>query len=269
MAEESTLDDFLTGTTSNVLSDSKGAASAPQVVARPKLKKIKRAKIRPSSDIPPAPQKVNPDEFTSSIAVQPDNISSDESIRNTNILETSQAVENPIKEEEILNTSLVTAADAQNMTALDSENSYALDEIPPELDYAMDDSIEDEYIDNGNYVKKSAIYLVSFIFLFIGLLLGKIFFSEKKIENRGLEGVVANPDTPAGRPRCGLTDKNQACIFYVLNWYKQELNGRDFYKLAAQLTGREEYMIESENMHYANVKIKPGHFAQLNIPALK
>jgi len=269
MAEDNTLDDFLAATKPNNVSGSEEAVSVSQVVARPKLKKIKRAKIRPSSDIPPAPQKVNSDEFTSSIAVQPDNISSDESIKNENIFETSQAVENPITEEEIQNTSLVTAADAQNMTALDNENSYALDELPPELDYAMDDDIGDEYLDNGNYIKKSAVYLVAFIFLFIGLLMGKIFFSEKKIENRGLEGVVANPDTPSGRPRCGLTDKNQACIFYVLNWYKQELNGRDFYKLAAQLTGREEYMIESENMHYANVKIKPGHFAQLNIPALK
>ena len=83
------------------------------------------------------------------------------------------------------------------------------------------------------------------------------------------KGVVTNPDVPSGRPRCGLTDKSQACVFYLMNWYKQELNGRDFYKLAAQLTGREEYMIETDNLRYATVKIKPGHFAQLNIPALK
>jgi hypothetical protein len=54
-----------------------------------------------------------------------------------------------------------------------------------------------------------------------------------------------------------------------MNWYKQELNGRSFYKLAAQLTGREEHMIETENIRYSLVKIAPGHFAQLNIPALK
>ena len=82
-------------------------------------------------------------------------------------------------------------------------------------------------------------------------------------------GVVTNPDVPAGRPRCGLTDKSQACVFYLMNWYKQELNGRDFYRLAAELTGREEYMIETDNLRYANMKIKPGNIAQLNIPALK
>ena len=54
-----------------------------------------------------------------------------------------------------------------------------------------------------------------------------------------------------------------------MNWYKQELTGRDFYKLAAQLTGREEYMIETENLRYSTVKIKPGAIVQLNIPALK
>jgi hypothetical protein len=54
-----------------------------------------------------------------------------------------------------------------------------------------------------------------------------------------------------------------------MNCYKQELTGRDFFKLAATLTGREEYMIETENLRYATTKIKPGAFAQLNIPALK
>lgn len=269
MAEENALDDFLTDTTSNGLSASNGDTVAPQMAMRPKLKKIKRAKIRPASDIPAAPQKVSPDDISSPSVTPLNDMVSGESVKNENIEEAVPAAELHVTEKEVQATSLVTVADAQNMTAMDNENLYVVDELPPELDYTMDNGIGEEYLDNGSYIKKSAVYLVAFIFLFIGLLFGKIFFSEKKIENRGLEGVVANPDTPSGRPRCGLTDKNQACIFYVLNWYKQELNGRDFYKLAAQLTGREEYMIESENMHYANVKIKPGHFAQLNIPALK
>ena len=143
-----------------------------------------------------------------------------------------------------------------------------MDALPPELDY-VDENMEEDFVPDVGYVKKSMVYIVAGICLLGGLFIGKAFFAEQKIENYGLEGVVANPDVPAGRPRCGLTDKSQACIFYMLNWYKQELNGRDFYKLAAQLTGREEYMIETDNLRYANVKIKPGHFAQLNIPALK
>lgn len=263
MAEDNALDDFLTGAASTDF-----ANQGNELSPRPKLKKIKRAKVRPTSDIPPAPEKIAVAEVNLT-----ENITHlDETVEdNTLVNNMSEAapVETTSIEENTANTSLVTAATAQDLTTADNEHSYMLNELPPELDYVADEGGEDEYFDTGNYVKKSAIYVVASVFLFVGLVVGKIFFSEQKIENRGLEGIVTNPDTPAGRPRCGLTDKNQACIFYILNWYKQELNGRDFYKLAAQLTGREEYMIESENMHYANVKIKPGHFAQLNIPALK
>lgn len=165
---------------------------------------------------------------------------------------------------------IIKAVDAQNLTAgAEYDSSYILDGLPPELDYGVDEDIEDTYADNGSYVKKKLLFIASGLCLIIGLFAGKAMFSSQKVENYGLEGVVTNPDVPSGRPRCGLTDKSQACVFYLMNWYKQELNGRDFYKLAAQLTGREEYMIETDNLRYATVKIKPGHFAQLNIPALK
>ena len=96
-------------------------------------------------------------------------------------------------------------------------------------------------------MKKNILVAVSAICLILGLFIGKTLFSSQKVEKHGLEGVVINEDVPAGRPRCGLTDKSQACVFYLMNWYKQELNGRDFYKLAAQLTGSEDYMIETDN----------------------
>lgn len=267
MAEDNALDDFLTGAVSTDLTNQPNEQQV--TTPRPKLKKIKRAKIRPVSDIPQAPEKVVSSETTFTEAIEQLNETMADTPVERDISEAMPAETADVEESTTPNTSLVTAATAQDLTASHNENSYMLNELPPELDYAVDDGAEDEYFDTGNYVKKSAIYIVASVFLFVGLIIGKIFFSEQKIESRGLEGIVTNPDTPSGRPRCGLTDKNQACIFYILNWYKQELNGRDFYKLAAQLTGREEYMIESENMHYANVKIKPGHFAQLNIPALK
>lgn len=269
MAEDNALDDFLTGSTSQGLANNDTGQAIQQAPLRPKLKKIKRAKIRPALDFPSAPEKVVSDQDNVSEIKESQPLVSEDISDEKTLSEEINVNANPQVEETLPQTSLVTAATAQNITTENVENSYILDELPPELDYAMDENTEDEYLDTSNYVKKSAVYIVAFIFLFIGLFVGKTFFSEKKIENLGLEGIVTNPDVPSGRPRCGLTDKNQACIFYVLNWYKQELNGRDFYKLAAQLTGREEYMIESENMHYANVKIKPGHFAQLNIPALK
>lgn len=288
---------------------------------RPKLRKIKRPKIRPMSDIPAAPAKIMPqaarmsENTVGNIAASPaagytgtefsasgtseippltaeteiktapnpnanertgsfaDDTQTRESSASTEI-ETrsgdSGVLENDLHEELKQSTEIVKAVDAKNLAAgAEYDSSYILDGLPPELDYAVDEDIEDTYADNGSYVKKKLLFIASGLCLIIGLFAGKAMFSSQKVENYGLEGVVTNPDVPSGRPRCGLTDKSQACVFYLMNWYKQELNGRDFYKLAAQLTGREEYMIETDNLRYATVKIKPGHFAQLNIPALK
>jgi hypothetical protein len=57
--------------------------------------------------------------------------------------------------------------------------------------------------------------MVAVLCLFIGLYIGKALFSSETVENYGLEGVVTNPDVPAGRPRCGLTERSQACVFYL------------------------------------------------------
>ncbi len=221
------------------------------VVNRPKLRKIKRPKVRTVIETPPPPKKEELLEDTAhSLNVNNDNMQEMEDVNYTN-----------------QGTDLITTSDANNISANNEyDNQYVLDGLPPELDYVIDDSIDEN---TSGYVKKNVLVVCCILFLFVGVFVGKTLFSSKSVEKQGLEGVVINDDVPAGRPRCGLTDKSQACVFYLMNWYKQELNGRDFYKLAAQLTGREEYMIETDNLRYATVKIKPGHFAQLNIPALK
>ena len=56
---------------------------------------------------------------------------------------------------------------------------------------------------------------------------------------------------------------------YVMNPQRRELDGRDFYDLAAQLTERQRFTIETSNMRYAGVKIRPGEIAQINIPPLQ
>lgn len=250
--EDNNLDSFLKGLDDAPTAEDSPVSNTqpqnPQGFTHPKLKKIKRPKIHPTSDVPPAPAKVVPNE---------------EPI-------TEEALETPA-EESALGTSLVTATDAQDLVReSDFNNSYVLDGLPPELDYTSDEDdggYEPAYSDSRAMLKKLVLTAVSC--LVIGILLGGIFFSSKAEEKQGLEGVVLNADVPQGRARCGLTESSQACIFYIMNWYKQELTGRDFYKLAAQLTGREEYMIETENLRYATVKIKPGAIVQLNIPALK
>ena len=211
---------------------------------RPKLKKIKRPKIRPMPI-------------------------TDVATDNADVIQTVNNVEKePLEvKDDVSSMSIVTANEAQNLVT--NDNQYVLDNLPPDLDYLDEGAGNNVFIDSSNYTKKSFAYMMAIFCLFIGLYVGKTLFSSETIENYGLEGVVTNPDVPTGRPRCGLTDKSQACVFYLMNWYKQELNGRDFYRLAAELTGREEYMIETDNLRYASMKIKPGNIAQLNIPALK
>lgn len=261
---------------------------------RPKLKKIKRPKIRPTVDIPQAPEKVMPSfqETTAAIqavAAEENNFATPVNHDEQNFdvpEETSVSAQNDSiqvsddnisaqnigdnQSENAQGNSLVRAKDAQYMTSStdNSELAFSLDDLNNDFEYDEDDD-EEILQEDTSYIKKNVMYIAAGICLFVGLFIGKALFSSQTIENHGLEGIVANPDVPAGRPRCGLTDKSQACVFYLMNWERQELNGRDFYKLAAYFTGREEYMIETENLRYATVKIKPGDFAQLNIPALK
>ena len=222
----------------------------------PKLKKIKRPKIRPASDIPAAPQKASP--IKEEAPVQQEKAA-------PTLADEDREAETSVSP---TGTQLMTATAAQDITSNRvSDNSYILEDLPPELDYITDDNGSAIYTESSSSIKKlAAISILCFLF---GVFIGSFFFSSKTEEKHGLEDVVLNPDVPQGRARCGLTEKSQACIFYVMNCYKQELTGRDFYKLAATLTGREEYVIESENLRYSAVKIKPGAFAQLNIPALK
>lgn len=224
--------------------------------SRPKLRKFKRPKIGQMPGAPVAPEKEAGVEEVNFVEAPLEN---SESVDISNVNSDQQESHND----------LITSAEANEIAQAQSfENSYPLDDMPSELDYESDDYFDDN--DNlDGYVKKNVLVVAGIVCLFLGMFVGKALFSSKKIEQHGLEGVVINQDVPSGRPRCGLTDKSQACVFYLMNWYKQELNGRDFYKLAAQLTGREEYMIETDNLRYATIKIKPGHFAQLNIPALK
>lgn len=264
------------------------------VPGHPKLRKIKRPKIRPAVDIPAAPAKVMPsfqDERNESSAIKQAEVSIS-STQNHQDVSTSIDTEVPPIEDDTSTvasasdtdavvtsstekqqgTDLIRSQDAQALAAntSNSDLSFSLDDLSNDFDYDEDDAGDEEILqEDTSYVKKNILYIAAGICFFVGLFIGKTLFATQTIENHGLEGIVANPDIPAGRPRCGLTDKSQACVFYLMNWEKQELNGRDFYKLAAYFTGREEYMIETENLRYATVKIKPGDFAQLNIPALK
>ena len=104
--------------------------------------------------------------------------------------------------------------------------------------------------------------------LVIGMLAGKLFFTQSTVVRNGLQGVVVNAEVPRGRARCGIAERSQGCVLYVMNPQRQEMTAKDFYDIASQMTGRQRFMIETGNMRYANSKIKPGDIVQLNIPPL-
>ena len=117
-------------------------------------------------------------------------------------------------------------------------------------------------------LKNKTILLLMGISALFGLFVGSSGFSGSESSKHGLDWVVANPDVPAGRSRCGLVDQHQGCVLYIMNPEKRNVTGKDFYSVAAKWTKRERYQIETGNMHYGSKQVKPGHIAQINIPPL-
>ncbi len=118
------------------------------------------------------------------------------------------------------------------------------------------------------YLTKKILILLGAVLFFLGIICAKLLLSDSKVVRNGLQGVVVNAEVPKGRARCGVAERTQGCVLYIMNPQRQELNARDFYDLAAQMTGRQRFVIETGNMRYANTKIRPGDIAQLNIPPL-
>ena len=121
----------------------------------------------------------------------------------------------------------------------------------------------------GGLYTNLAVIAAAFVGLIFGIFISKTFLASPTTVQNGLQGVVVNAEVPRGRARCGVAERTQGCVLYIMNPQGQDLSGRDFYDLAAQLTGRQKFMIETGNMRYAGVKIRPGAIAQLNIPQLQ
>lgn len=119
-----------------------------------------------------------------------------------------------------------------------------------------------------DYLTRNVLLIIGAVLFFMGIVSGKLFFTESKVVRNGLQGVVFNPEVPKGRARCGVAERSQGCVLYIMNPQRQELNAKDFYDLASQMTGRQRFVIETGNMRYSNAKIRPGDIVQLNIPPL-
>ena len=152
-------------------------------------------------------------------------------------------------------------------------NSATVKSKPEETPHFIDDAeLDAEFgMHQGQlpaFLTKNVLILMAVVLFLAGFTIAKLFFTDQKIVRNGLQGVVVNPEVPQGRARCGIAEKTQGCVLYIMNPQRQELNARDFYDLASQLTGRQRFVIETGNMRYSNVKIRPGDIVQLNIPPL-
>ncbi|MDD4519971.1 MAG: hypothetical protein EOM53_01125 [Alphaproteobacteria bacterium] len=107
------------------------------------------------------------------------------------------------------------------------------------------------------------------IFLF-GIVFGSILFggSSSPLPSTGLQGVVQNKDIVSGRSRCGIAERGDGCILYLMNSTRREKRGSSFYEEAARLTGVPQYSISMANVQYAETIIRPGYIAKINIPPL-
>ena len=156
-------------------------------------------------------------------------------------------------------------------TRREQKDFYAQETTQPQ--YLDEESYQDELYGPRTsaaptWLNTKVFVLITIIALFIGIVVGKFLFAESKVVRNGLQGVVANGEVPRGRARCGVAERSQGCVLYIMNPQRQEMRAKDFYDFAAQMTGRQRFMIETGNMRYANSKIKPGDIVQLNIPPL-
>lgn len=153
--------------------------------------------------------------------------------------------------------------DSKNNQVYEQGNRYITDE---DL-YPQERFIDTLMVDNMFTVK--GVTLIAVLMLILGILFAKVIFGGKTVVKDGLQGVVVNAEVPRGRARCGVAERTQGCVLYIMNPQRRDLQGRDFYDLASQLTGRQRFVVETGNMRYSSVKVRPGDIAQINIPPLQ
>ncbi len=219
---------------------------------RPRLKKVKKPikKIQPQMQDSIAAKQAK---------IAQKNVATFSNDANTNPFQ-QKSVNTPQKIDPF-NVNIVTN-NSQNNRALSNNNDYTPQFINDENDY------DNVYSSSETSQDKKMLIIATVIAFVIGFAVARMFGGEQKIVHSGLQEVVLNGEVPQGRARCGKAPAGQGCVLYIMNPQRQELSARDFYDLAAQLTGRQRFVIETGNMRYSNTKIRPGEIAQFNIPPL-
>ena len=173
-------------------------------------------------------------------------------------------VEAPVEETE---TSLQPAPEAVSSEPTNSETKTAA-----VLDKAQ--GLKQKVMERFNALPSNKRQVIVAIGIFvIGLLMGSIMFGGSgdtpAPAPKGLQGVVSNPDIKEPLKRCGQVEASSPCVLYVMNSYTYEKLAEDFFETAVSVTRRKDLVIRMDNVRYATMRIPPGYFAQIKIPAYK
>ena len=143
------------------------------------------------------------------------------------------------------------------------EEEPAFEENPYEHNMASDLGLPPAFV-------KTKVLLPLFMFL---LAFGGVagYFAASVLQSGAeneLPGVVTNAEIPKGRPRCGIAQKGQGCVLYLMNAQRREVEAKDFFSMASDILGVPKFQIETANIRYATMRIPPGYIALLNVPPM-
>lgn len=116
------------------------------------------------------------------------------------------------------------------------------------------------------FIKTKVLLPLFFFFILLG---GAAGYFGAEMQNKAaneLPGVIHNAEIPKGRPRCGIAQKGQGCVLYLMNSQRREIEAKDFFEMAANILNVPKFQIETANIRYATSRIPPGYIALLNIP---
>ena len=118
------------------------------------------------------------------------------------------------------------------------------------------------------FIKTKVLLPLFLFFLVCGGVLGLFAGTMQNRSEAEMPGVVNNAEIPKGRPRCGIAQKGQGCVLYLMNAQRREVEAKEFFGMASDVLGVPKFQIETANIRYATMRIPPGYIALLNIPPM-
>ncbi len=121
----------------------------------------------------------------------------------------------------------------------------------------------------AGFIKTKVLIPLFLLFIAAGVGIGMFLGNPQQKASDELPGVVSNPEIPKGRPRCGIAQKGQGCVIYVMNAQRREMQAKDFFGIAADMLQIPKFQIETANIRYATTRVPPGYIVLLNVPPVQ